>query len=54
MTREIVFHIGLEKTGTTAFQRFCAAHRGALARPRGGLPPLRAPRPGDHPPIAGR
>lgn len=48
MTREIVFHIGLEKTGTTAFQRFCAAHRGALAR-RGVLyPRFRARRRTNH------
>lgn len=32
MTRRIVFHIGLEKTGSTAFQVFCAKHREALAR----------------------
>ena len=32
MTGRMVFHIGLEKTGTTAFQLFCAAHRGLLTR----------------------
>lgn len=32
VTRRIVFHIGLAKTGTTSFQRFCHAHRGFLRR----------------------
>ena len=28
----LVLHIGLEKTGTTSFQAFCAEHRPALAQ----------------------
>jgi hypothetical protein len=30
MRKTIIFHIGLEKTGTSSFQRFCHAHRRAL------------------------
>lgn len=30
--KKIVFHLGLEKTGTTSFQRFCYDHRHALVR----------------------
>ncbi len=30
MPRRIVFHIGLAKTGTTSFQRYCYAHRRTL------------------------
>jgi hypothetical protein len=32
MKRRVTFHIGLEKTGTDSFQRFCAEQRGLLAR----------------------
>jgi hypothetical protein len=28
----LILHIGLHKTGTTSFQRFCLSHHGALAR----------------------
>ncbi|MBY6242074.1 hypothetical protein [Methylosinus sp. Sm6] len=38
MPKTIIFHIGLEKTGTSSFQRFCHAHRRALAA-RGVLYP---------------
>ncbi|ATQ68167.1 MULTISPECIES: hypothetical protein [Methylosinus] len=40
MRKQIIFHIGLEKTGTSALQRFCHAHRRALAA-RGVLYPTR-------------
>lgn len=38
--RAIVFHIGLERTGTTSFQRFCTNHR-ALLQKSGILYPTR-------------
>jgi hypothetical protein len=38
MRKTIIFHIGLEKTGTSSFQRFCHEHRHALAA-RGVLYP---------------
>ena len=40
MRKKIIFHIGLEKTGTTSFQRFCYENRRALAA-RGVLYPTR-------------
>jgi hypothetical protein len=40
MPKTIIFHIGLEKTGTSALQRFCHAHRRAFAA-RGVLYPTR-------------
>ena len=39
--RRLVLHIGLEKTGTTSFQAFCADNRAALAA-RGALYPANA------------
>jgi hypothetical protein len=30
MKRKLIFHIGLEKTGTDSFQRFCKEHHGLL------------------------
>ena len=40
LARKLVFHIGLAKTGTTSFQRFCQSHRRDLRR-RGLLYPKR-------------
>jgi hypothetical protein len=40
MRKTIIFHIGLEKTGTTSFQRFCHEHRRELSA-RGVLYPTR-------------
>lgn len=41
MTRRLALHIGIHKTGTTTFQRFCAWHRAEL-RARGIDYPLEA------------
>jgi len=53
--KRIVFHIGLEKTGTTSFQRFCTEHRAVLLRhgvlyPTGSLAYARTSR--NHKPLA--
>lgn len=42
MTRTIIFHIGLEKTGTSSFQRFCMEHHRTLLA-RGVLYPVKTP-----------
>ena len=48
MSRRVVFHIGLEKTGSTAFQLFCAGHRRTLARHGVLYPRYRARRRANH------
>lgn len=51
MRRHIVFHIGLAKTGTTAFQHFCRHHRGFLRRHGVIYPRRESGRHGNHAPL---
>lgn len=50
--RRLVVHIGLEKTGTTSFQRFCAENRAGLAEAGILYPRYRARRRANHAAVA--